>query len=104
MKIALDLNIIIDLALRQKAFPESAQAYVKLLLDGQQLGLPLCGYTTLFYLLNRGLGKKDSAGSRHERKSRAPYYGNRYIRSISLLSQSSLFIPDTYLLRPHPGV
>lgn len=60
MKIAVDINFLIDVSLRYHQFPESTDALKKLLNSGHQIGFPLCGYTTLYYLLSKGLGNKEA--------------------------------------------
>lgn len=50
----LDLNIWIDIAIRPGLFPESFKAY-KGLTAQSRVGLPLCGYTTLYYILSKAL-------------------------------------------------
>ena len=57
VKALLDLNIWIDIALRPGTFPESLAAY-KLLTKINRVGLPLCGYTTLYYILSKGITEK----------------------------------------------
>lgn len=50
----LDINIWIDVAIRPGLFPESLAAY-KMLTARRAIGLPLCGYTTLHYILSKGM-------------------------------------------------
>lgn len=56
MKVLFDLNVWIDVATRPGSYPESSELYRSLIKRGDSICLPLCGYTTLFHLLNRVIG------------------------------------------------
>jgi predicted nucleic acid-binding protein len=58
MKALLDLNIWLDLALRQEQFPESAACLKELENQGFQICFPALSYTTLVYLIEKFLHKK----------------------------------------------
>ena len=50
----LDVNIWVDIAVRPGLFPESLAAF-KMLTEQRSVGLPLCGYTTLYYILSKAM-------------------------------------------------
>ncbi len=56
MKVLLDLNIWIDLAARPRSFPASVKIYRKLEQEAHTICFPLCGYTTVYYLIEKVLG------------------------------------------------
>lgn len=58
MRIVIDLNIWIDIAARPSSFPESIELYRRIEEGFHKACLPLCAYTTLYYLLAQLIGKK----------------------------------------------
>jgi predicted nucleic acid-binding protein len=58
MKFLFDLNIWIDIAARPKSCPESLLLYQKLSSNQAQICLPLSGYTTIFYLIDKLLSQE----------------------------------------------
>lgn len=53
MKILFDINLWVDMAARPTQYPQAAKLYEALSKEGHTVCLPLCGYTTLFYLVER---------------------------------------------------
>ncbi len=61
MRILFDLNVLLDVSIRWREFPESLQLYERVLADADLEGaIPGCGYTTLHYILKRELGESRS--------------------------------------------
>ena len=57
MKVLLDTNIWLDIALRSSQFPESLES-LKFLEEKQtRICFPLCAYTTVYYLIGKFLNK-----------------------------------------------
>lgn len=59
VKVVLDINIWLDISLRPSLFPHSLQLF-RALVKRSQIGFPLCGYTTLYYLLTKGANKREA--------------------------------------------
>jgi hypothetical protein len=56
MKIAFDLNVLIDVACRWQEFPDSLELYNRVVQDpGHEGAVPGCGYTTLYYVLKQAI-------------------------------------------------
>lgn len=53
MKALLDMNVWIDMAIRPAAQSDSIRVFELLRDLGHQICFPLCGYTTVYYLLRR---------------------------------------------------
>lgn len=61
MKILLDLNIYLDIAIRKNQFISSYNLLKKLLSEHRyETYLASCSYTTLYYLLTKAIGKDSS--------------------------------------------
>ena len=58
MKALFDINIWIDIAARPIHYPDSAELFIHLLQKRHSIQLPLCGYTTIYYLLGQLIGEK----------------------------------------------
>jgi len=57
VKILFDLNIWIDIAIRPKRYPDSSNVYLQI--SGKHIFfLPACGYTTIYYLLEKVIGRE----------------------------------------------
>ena len=56
MKVLFDLNVLIDVAIRWREFPDSKEVFECIAYDPSRIGLfPGCGYTTLFYIFRQSL-------------------------------------------------
>jgi predicted nucleic acid-binding protein len=58
MKVLVDLNVWLDIALRQQQYPDSAKCLRVLEENNAQICFPALGYTTLVYLIEKFLDKK----------------------------------------------
>lgn len=57
MKVLVDLNVWLDIALRPKDYPDSPKFYRQCLTSGRQLYVPASGYTTLYFIIKNYLNK-----------------------------------------------
>lgn len=56
MKVLFDLNVWIDIAARPQSYPQCVELYRRLESRHAAVCLPLCGYTTIYFILSRLLG------------------------------------------------
>lgn len=56
MKVLFDLDVLIDVAIRWREFPDSKEMFARIAYDPRHIGLfPGCGYTTLYYIFRQSL-------------------------------------------------
>lgn len=77
MRFLLDLNVWTDIAARPKDFPRSIDAYRILQQRAHEICFPLCGYTTVYYVLKQVVPEQGARAFfmllREERVSLLPF-------------------------------
>lgn len=91
MRVVLDANIWIDIAARPKTYPESAEILRILELRGDFIFLPLCAYTTIYYVLQKVLSASAAVAFLkilNERKIKMLSFGEREVQKAQELQMS----------------